>query len=137
MISWPFIRRYLLPIICRSTVVKGNGLHLLVGFWFTLVIFAFFADRHRSSMTVTAARSKRWTRLQRKLTLISSRRCMTLIPQNFSGLKFFTRKYRSTTNPRVGNWQEPVVLVRVMNLSRLKDHTVADSLFVQYCCQML
>lgn len=53
------MRRYLLPIICRSTVVNGRGRHLLVGFRFTLVTLAFFAVRHRSSIIVTAALSKR------------------------------------------------------------------------------
>lgn len=86
------MRRYLLPIICRSTVVNGKGLHLLVGFWLTLVTLACFAVRHRSNMTVTAALSNRWTRLQRKLTFIPSLACITLMPQNFSGLKFFTRR---------------------------------------------
>ena len=108
IIVWLSNRRNREPIICRSTVVKGSGRHLLVGFWFTFVTLACFATRQRSSIIVTTARSNRCTRFQRKLTFFPSREIMTLIPQNVSGLKFCTLKYRSTTNPKVGNWHDPV-----------------------------
>lgn len=114
MIVWLSKRRNRLPIICRSTVVKGNGRHLLVGFWFTFVTLACFATKHRSNIIVTTARSNKCTRFQRKLTFLLSRLSMTLRPQNTSGLKFWTLKYRSTTNPKVGNWQDPNLLIHLL-----------------------
>src|SRR6266480_4823538 len=97
------IRRYRRPIFCSSTVVNGSGFHLLVGLFCILVTFATFAFRQSSYKTTTAMRSNKCARFQLNVTLVSSFLCMTLIDQNGSGMKFLTRKYRSTTKPSVGN----------------------------------
>lgn len=100
---WLSILRYILPSFCSSTVVKGKGLHLLVGFLCTLDTLAVIAARHRSKIIITDPRSNSRLRRHENCTLISSRIWSTLMLQNLSGTKFLTRKYRSTTNPSVGN----------------------------------
>lgn len=88
-------------------MVRGKGFHFFVGRLTMEVIFAIFAVRQRSYKIVTTARSKSRFLRHRKLTVSLPHLCVTLILQNGSGTKFLTLKYRSTTNPRVGNWQEP------------------------------
>ena len=106
------IRKNMEPSLCSSTVVNGRGFHLLVGFFRMLQTLAFRALMHLSNNIITVIRSKRRTRRHKNETSLSSRRCTTLILQNGSGTKFLTRKYLSTTNPKVGNWQEPLINVR-------------------------
>ena len=73
MTLWLSIRKNLLPSFWSSTVVKGRGLHLLVGFFCSLVILAILAVRHLSKRITTAIRSKSLWRRQENVTLTSLR----------------------------------------------------------------
>lgn len=58
---------------------------------------------------------------------------MTLIPQKVSGLKFCTRRYRSTTKPNVGNWHDPAENQTKCTLAERRNLTIADDLLLQDC----
>ena len=74
----------------------------------TLATLVIPLSRHISYKQRQHNRSNKCSRFHLNLTSMPSLKTESLIDQNGSGTKFSTFLHRSTTNPRVGNWQDPV-----------------------------
>jgi len=128
-----------------STVVNGYGrlkhyckwlveetssgyYHFLASFRLTCVITACGLCTHSSYKIVVNSSSNKWMRFHLKgivCGLPLGFRTLVSIFQKVSGTKFSRLLNWSTTNPRVGNWQEPIVRKWSVALVRLWPGTVA------------